>query len=81
MNNDWRLTNQMNYLFKKNLVKCSFRPYREGWEHEHCAFCSERIDASTSMAYTTEDGYHWICSDCFNDFMAAFEWKVIEELH
>lgn len=79
MNNDWRLTNQMNYLYQKKLIKGMFKPYREGWEHEHCAFCSERIDSSTTLAYSTEDRYHWICPECFNDFKTMFEWEVIDD--
>ena len=54
-NNDWRLTNQMNYLFRKKLIKGAFRPYREGWEHEHCEFCTERIDNTTDEVYSTLD--------------------------
>lgn len=77
MNNDWCITNQKNYLFKKNLKKGPFKPYREGWEHQHCAFCSERIDSSTNVAYSTEDGYHWICKECFRDFKTMFEWNLI----
>ena len=76
-NNDWRLTNQMNYLYKKSLTKGSFKPYREGWEHEHCTFCSEKIDSSTEVAYSTEDRYHWICEDCFKDFKDMFKWILI----
>ena len=76
MNEDWRLTNQMNYLFQKELIKGSFQPYREGWEHEHCAFCSERINIETPEAYSTKDRYHWICPVCFHDFKELFEWKV-----
>ncbi len=79
MNKDWRLTNQMNYLYKKSLKKGSFKPYRKGWEHEHCAFCSEKIDSSISLAYSTEDKYHWICQGCFNDFKDMFGWKIIEQ--
>jgi len=79
MNNDWRLTNQMNYLHQKKLIKSAFKPYREGWKHEHCSFCSERIDGSTTLAYSTEDGYHWICPECFEDFKTMFEWEVIED--
>lgn len=75
-NKDWRVTNQMNYLFKQNLIKGCFVPYREGWEHEHCAFCSEKIDANTPIAYSTVDRYHWICEQCFNDFKEMFEWEV-----
>jgi hypothetical protein len=29
--------------------------------------------------YVTEDGRHWICKECFNDFREQFEWKVEEE--
>jgi len=76
MNNDWRLTNQMNYLSQKELIKGKFTPYRESWEHEHCAFCSERIDDKTSLAYSTEDRYHWICTECFEGFKEMFQWSV-----
>ncbi len=56
-----------------------FLPYREGWEHEHCEFCSERIDTNTKEAYTTEDKYYWICKGCLNDFKEMFEWKIVEK--
>ena len=78
MNNDWRLTNQMNYLNKKKLIKGSFKPYRKGWEHEHCTFCSEKIDNAVEFAYSTEDRYHWICQECFNDFKELFKWEVVQ---
>ena len=75
-NNDWRLTNQMNYLFRKRLIKGGFKPYREGWEHEHCEFCAERIDITAPEAYSTEDRYYWVCSECYHDFKTMFEWEV-----
>ncbi|MBQ9986328.1 MAG: hypothetical protein IJP38_08490 [Oscillospiraceae bacterium] len=75
-NNDWRLTNQMNYLFRKKLIKGAFKPYREGWEHELCEFCAERIDNTTDEVYSTEDRYHWICKECYNDFKDMFEWEM-----
>lgn len=74
--NDWRLTNQKNYLYKKELVKGKYFPYKEGWEHDHCAFCSERITEKTSVAYSTTDGYHWICEECYNDFKEMFGWII-----
>lgn len=79
MNNDWRLTNQMNYLYQKNLIKTPFKPYREGWSHEHCEFCSERIDQTTDVAYATKDRYHWICKECYEDFKDMFEWVAEDE--
>ena len=75
---DWRLTNQMNYLFQKQLIHVHYEPYRPGWEHDHCAFCSETIDSSTPMAYCTTDQYHWICESCFNDFKEMFHWEVVQ---
>ena len=79
-NNDWRLTNQKNYLYKKKLIKGKYVPYRSGWEHDHCEFCSERIDKNTSIAYSTEDGYHWICEECYNDFKEMFKWDIVDAL-
>ncbi len=75
-NNDWRLTNQMNYLYQKKLDLKPYQPYRKGWEHEHCAFCEKTIDVDSPDAYATEDNYHWICKECFNDFKKMFKWKV-----
>ena len=75
-NNDWRLTNQINYMYKKRLQRMSFKPYKEGWENEHCEFCSERIDAEKS-AYTTDDKYYLICEEFFNDFKDMFEWTLM----
>ena len=74
--NDWRLTNQINYLYNKTLIKSKYQPYREGWEHDHCEFCSERIDVNSPEAYCTEDKYHWICADCYNDFKDMFKWNL-----
>ena len=77
-NNDWRLTNQLNYLFQKKLIKGKYVPYRAGWNHDHCAFCSERIDENTPVAYSTEDRYHWICQECYNDFNGMFQWTLLQ---
>ena len=77
-NNDWRLTNQMNYLYKKKLIKGRYVPYREDWNHDHCAFCSERIDEDTMVVYSTEDRYHWICQECYKDFKDMFDWTVVD---
>lgn len=73
---DCRLTNQMDYLYEKHLIKSKYQPYRQGWEHDHCVFCSEKIDSKTPEAYCTEDKYFWICVDCYEDFKDKFKWMV-----
>ena len=77
--NDWRLTNQMSYLFEKPLFHVAYEPYRPGWEHDHCDFCTDTIDAQTGLAYCTMDKYHWICSECFKDFKDMFNWKNVSK--
>lgn len=79
MNDDWRLTNQMNYLYGKKLLHTKYEPYKEGWEHDHCEFCFERIDTTTGNAYCTEDKYHWICEKCFEDFKDKFHWETCDK--
>jgi len=76
-NNDWRLTNQKNYLSKKKLLHTTYKSNNESWDHDHCSFCMENIDATTGYAYCTPDNYYWICETCFNDFKKMFEWEVI----
>jgi hypothetical protein len=75
--NDWRLTNQMDYLFKKFLLHILYQPYRIGWEHDHCEFCFKLIDTSSKIAYCTTDQYYWICEECYNDFKDLFQWNII----
>lgn len=75
--NDWRLTNQMNYLFEKQLKHVYFQKHSESWDHEHCEFCNETICNDKKMEYCTIDDYHWICENCFNDFKDMFKWTVV----
>ena len=74
--NDWRLTNQFNYLFKKQLVKCKFE--QDGnQDHEHCSFCWEKFGNNMLQeGYCTEDRYYWVCSQCYDDFKEMFEWTI-----
>ena len=76
LNEDWRLTNQKEYLYKKKLTKKKYEQPSETWDHDHCEFCWERIDVNSPAAYTDEDDYHWICEECYNDFKEMFEWEV-----
>lgn len=86
LKSDWRLMNQERYLMKKTLYFHKYQKYSEKWEHDHCDFCSkkfmencENIDFCTTSGYSTVDNYHWICSDCYEDFMEIFEWTIIEK--
>ena len=76
LNEDWRLTNQKRYLFKAKLLHIPYNHPNEEWDHDHCAFCWQKIDKMTPMAYATEDRYHWICEECYEDFNEMFEWTV-----
>lgn len=79
--NDWRLNGQEKYLDHVILkhIKYSSNQYYKS-NHKHCAFCFEKIGISSDNiheAYCTEDEYHWICDDCYNDFKDIFDWKLI----
>ena len=76
---DWRLTNQENYLSNVSLIHTKYKPYRQGWDHDHCAFCNVEINNDTDSAYCTTNQYHWICNECFNDFKEQFHWQVVQE--
>lgn len=68
---DWRLTNQKNYL---DNVKLNKREYNLN-THNHCAFCWHEF-RKNDIGYTTCDEYHWICEGCFTDFKDEFDWTV-----
>jgi hypothetical protein len=81
---DWRLTNQENYLKGVTLVRRSYRQYAKNpnWDHDHCdfcwaEFCFKQCEGALQEGYATLDDYHWICPTCFEDFKDMFEWKII----
>ena len=77
---DWRLTNQIEYLYEKKIVRTRFFK-TEGNEHEHCEFCFEKFGEEDNMlhaGYCTCDRYYWICDQCYNDFRKTFNWIVDE---
>lgn len=80
--NDWRLTNQEQYLKGVTLTWRSYAPTGTGNDHDHCEFCTAKFmmgepqDALTE-GYATTDGYRWICKSCFNDFLDLFKWQVV----
>ena len=77
-NDDWRLFNQMEYLYEKEMMQIPYQPYRPGWEHDHCEFCCATIDKNTKDAYCTTDQYHWVCRECFEDFKDMFHWNLTD---
>lgn len=78
--NDWRLTNQIDYMEGVKLKRSHF-PEDTKSDHEHCEFCWEKFDInddSLKDGYCTLDGYRWICNECFEDFKEMFKWDVVE---
>jgi hypothetical protein len=80
---DWRLTNQEAWLKGITLYRQAYRAYPDNkdWDHDHCAFCWDKFTVSPvpgtlQEGFTTEDEYHWICPQCFDDFKTNFEWVV-----
>lgn len=75
-NSDWRLTNQIAYLNRKQLKHIQFQPYSDKWDHEHCEFCMKKLVNVSEYGYCTLDNYYWICEDCYNDFKEMFHWTI-----
>lgn len=77
------MTDQDRFLLGRTLRWATWSPYRDGWEHDHCAFCwaeiSDRpVDDHTefNVAWVTDDGNHCVCPECFDDFRERFRWAV-----
>ena len=83
---DWRLTNQAEFLAGTTLVHRRYQRYRPNptWEHDHCAFCWAKFmveDQPDTLheGYSTPDEYHWVCEQCFHDFQEQFHWRVVTD--
>jgi len=75
---DWRLTNQEEYLYQAKLKKVTFQKSKHS-DHEHCEFCMEKFgenEGTLRSGYCTLDNYRWICEKCFHDFKDLFEWQI-----
>ena len=78
MKNDWRLSNQANYLYRVKISRQKFNPLLDG-DHAHCEFCWAKFgddNKSLKVGYCTQDRYRWICEDCCQDFKKQFEWII-----
>jgi hypothetical protein len=81
--NDWRLTNQQNYLHGVILFWRKWTGPSERWDHDHCDFCWTKfmeVDSPEVLheGYTTQERDRWVCRDCYEDFKEMFAWKLGE---
>ena len=84
MQKDWRLTNQMNYLYRVTLKKTVFKASTTN-DHEHCEFCWQKI-TDLPIEDVDREGYVyedfeigrsvWVCKHCFGDFKEKFNFKT-----
>ena len=81
MDKDWRIDGMekhFSYLNGRQFERTEFQP-TEGWDHEHCLFCWEKLNGPGSQWYRAESGKDWICPVCFEDFRGRFGWTVCPE--
>jgi hypothetical protein len=81
---DWRLTDQDTYLVGRPMRRATWWPIRDGWDHDHCAFCWAEISEDTTGHadyndgwVTDDDSQSWVCVECFEDFREQFTWTVV----
>lgn len=81
MQDDWRITDQMDYMFRISLMKAHYKATPTN-DHDHCEFCFDEFSEEPDclhVGYCTPDQYRWICEECFSDFHEAFEWTVLAD--
>ena len=77
---DWRLQGQERYLKGVKLTFKNYQQYSPNWDHDHCSFCwatFSEYEGDLHEGYCTLDHYHWVCSECFEDFKDMFCWQVV----
>jgi hypothetical protein len=83
---DWRLQGQENYLLGAEIRRADYKRPSAEWDHDHCEFCWATFTepdysddpADLHEGYVANNGYHWICDACFQDFHERFKWQVID---
>lgn len=51
-------------------------------DHEHCVMCGGKFSENASVlqtGYRTTDAAHWVCSACFDEYRAEYQWSVLSE--
>lgn len=75
------------YLKGVAFRRMAYRPYREGWDHDHCVGCwakfAEHGPEVLTEGYTTTADYQhgahyeWVCPACFEDFRQVMFWTEV----
>lgn len=81
---DWRLNGQENYLGGRAFQLRRFPPGDGAWDHEHCAFCWQRISAhpgDEQEGYASLDGKWWVCRACFFEFSQRLGLRLFDPAH
>ena len=79
MEKDWRLTNQIKYLYKTKLFRATFKETKDN-DHEHCEFCWSKFSESDDdlhEGYCSLNMHIWICDKCYHDFNKMFKWELV----
>ena len=90
---DWRRDTLIDkeYLFNIRLQWRAYRPYRPGWEHDHCEGClitfaeiglrpkedTLQSGYTTCSDYSQGEEYAWVCKECFDLFGGDMGWVAV----
>lgn len=76
---DWRRHGQEAFLAGRPLFRRTYTPAVDGRDHDHCEFCRQQFaveEGFLHQGYVTQNGYHWVCENCFNDFKDEYHWEA-----
>lgn len=88
VNSDDELFKDRNLIYWEDeslSVVRKYRPFKLGWDHEHCDFCFKEISQHETFdwypwGYCQSDAemskQSWCCPDCFEKFAHSFGWTV-----
>ncbi|MCB9720063.1 MAG: hypothetical protein H6756_04245 [Candidatus Omnitrophica bacterium] len=41
---------------------------KDGWDHENCDLCEERIDKNNPVGYRDPKDWFWLCAECYDKY-------------
>ena len=82
---DWRLANAPQGSLGATLRQLRYKQPSATWDHEHCAFCWQKIAEahvrdSVHEGFVFPDERNWVCPQCFADLSKHFEWHNVDEM-